>query len=295
MKKVYLSVVAAAFLFGTMEVALKTAGGGFDPFQLTALRFLIGGLILLPFALKELEEKKIKLRAGDFLYLGIVGTVCIPVSMLLFQIGVMKSNASTASVLISMNPLFTLVFARLIGGEKITRNRVIALITGAVGALVMVAPWNPQPGNTPEGIICVVLAAVTFGLYTVLGKKATAVMGLFPQTSISFIEGSLVLFIIIAVMGKPVFSGVLENWAVLMYISFFITGLGYIMYFLAIKYSDAITGSITFFIKPAIAPVIAVIALDETVPVHGIIGILIVLAASFINLREGRKMEKGRS
>ena len=35
MKKVYFFVVLTAFLFGTMEVALKLAGSEMDSFQLT--------------------------------------------------------------------------------------------------------------------------------------------------------------------------------------------------------------------------------------------------------------------
>ena len=45
MKKAYGFVVLTAFLFGTMEVACKVAGNQLDPFQLTFIRFAIGGLI----------------------------------------------------------------------------------------------------------------------------------------------------------------------------------------------------------------------------------------------------------
>lgn len=58
MKKVYFFVVLTAFLFGTMEVALKLAGSELDPFQLTFLRFFIGGVLLLPFAAAELKKTK---------------------------------------------------------------------------------------------------------------------------------------------------------------------------------------------------------------------------------------------
>ncbi len=56
MKKVIACIVTTAFLFGTMEIALKIGGNTFDPLQLTGLRFLIGGLVLLPMAMKEYKE-----------------------------------------------------------------------------------------------------------------------------------------------------------------------------------------------------------------------------------------------
>lgn len=288
--KVYIGVIMAAFLFGTMEIALKIAGSTIDSFQLTAVRFFIGGLLLLPFALKEMKDNDIKVDLKQFLYLGLVGIVCIPISMLVFQIGVLESNAATASVLISMNTLFTLIFARIIDKEVISRNKIIAIFIGIIGAAFMIKPWDMQQGNTIHGVLLVLIGAAAFGLYTVMGKRATQEVGLFVQTSFSFIEGSIVLMIINLIIGKPIIAGInMDNILPVLYVSVFITGLGYMFYFVAIKYSDAVTGSVTFFIKPAIAPILAVLILHEHLYWNSIVGIILVLVASFINLRENKK------
>lgn len=170
MKKAYVYVVLTAFLFGTMEVACKSAGSQLDPFQLTALRFMIGGLILLPFAIAELKRNKIKLTVKDFLILAGVGILGIPISMVLFQLGVINSNAATASVLICINPLFTMIFAHFFTNEKMSRNKIMVLALGLVGIIFMIKPWNVQAGNTVFGITCMLLSAVFFGAYTVAGK-----------------------------------------------------------------------------------------------------------------------------
>lgn len=288
--KVYIGVIMAAFLFGTMEIALKIAGSSIDSFQLTAVRFFIGGLLLLPFAIKEMRDNDIRLDIKQFLYLGLVGIICIPVSMLIFQIGVLKSNAATASVLISMNTLFTLIFARMIDNEKISRNKIIAIFVGIIGALFMIKPWDMQEGNTVLGVVLVLIGAAAFGLYTVMGKKATDQVGIFVQTSFSFIEGSIVLAVINLIIGKPIIAGInMDNILPVLYVSVFVTGLGYLFYFIAIKYSNAVTGSVTFFIKPAIAPILAVLILHESIYWNSIVGIILVLVASFVNLRENKK------
>lgn len=288
--KVYIGVIMAAFLFGTMEIALKIAGSSIDSFQLTAVRFFIGGLLLLPFAIKEMRDNDIRLDINQFLYLGLVGIICIPVSMLIFQIGVLKSNAATASVLISMNTLFTLIFARIIDNEKISRNKIIAIFVGIIGALFMIKPWDMQEGNTVLGVVLVLIGAAAFGLYTVMGKKATDQVGIFVQTSFSFIEGSIVLAVINLIIGKPIIAGInMDNILPVLYVSVFVTGLGYLFYFIAIKYSNAVTGSVTFFIKPAIAPILAVLILHESIYWNSIVGIILVLIASFVNLRENKK------
>lgn len=289
MKKVYFYVVMTALLFGTMEVALKLTGSELDPFQLTFLRFFIGGLLLLPFAIAEIKVTGVKLTFKDFGYLLYVGILAIPLSMLCFQIGVMRCNASTAAVLISFNTLFTMIFAHFMADEKIKKYNGTVLMIGLAGLIFMIKPWNMQEGNTVLGIIFMLLAALFFGWYTVAGKISVKKMGIMAQTSFSFIMGSLVLLVVILCMGGPVFDGVAENWLAVAYVSIFVTGMGYFCYFKAIRYSDATTGSIAFFLKPAISPVIAVIILHEHIMWNTYIGIGLFLLASYMNIRGKRK------
>ena len=56
MKKLVLFILLSATLFSTMEVVLKIAGNQLDAFQLTLIRFFIGGMFLLPFALMEIKK-----------------------------------------------------------------------------------------------------------------------------------------------------------------------------------------------------------------------------------------------
>lgn len=289
MRKVYFFVILTAFLFGTMEVALKLAGSELDAFQLTFLRFFIGGLLLFPFALTELKRNGTRLKGKDFLYLAYVGILGIPLSMVFFQLGVMHSNASTASVLISINPMFTMIFAHFMTEEKMTKNSFVVLFFGLLGILFMVKPWDLQEGNTALGIFLMLLAAMLFGLYTVAGKISVKKMGIMAQTSFSFLFGSLILLVIILLTGRPVVQGVADNWMSVAYVSIFVTGLGYYTYFTAIRLSDATTGSIAFFLKPAIAPIIAVIVLRDVILWNTYIGIALILVGSYLNIREKKK------
>jgi drug/metabolite transporter (DMT)-like permease len=292
MKQVYGFVCLTAFLFGTMEVALKVAGGDMDSFQLTFLRFAIGGLMLLPFGLAEIRMKNIKLEMKDIGWLLLVGIMGIPISMLFFQLGVVRSNASTASVLICLNPLFTMVIAHFFAGEPMNKVKVLSFFIGVAAMIFMIRPWDLEPGNTPAGMICMLVAAVTFSIYTVMGKRSTLKLGVMAQTSISFLLGSAVLLAVILIMGRPILAGVPQHIWLVLYIGVFVTGIGYWSYFQAIKRSDASTGSIAFFIKPAIAPIMAVIILGENLMWNAIVGIVMLLAASFLNLRENRKVSE---
>lgn len=285
MKKVAVYILLAAFFFGTMEVSLKLAGNELDELQLTFLRFMAGGLLILPFALSEIKRRGTSIKLKDYLYMLLLGIVCIPMSMVLFQLGVMKSNAATAAIIMCVNPLFTMLFAHFLIDEKMKRSNITALVLSVAGILFMVNPFNLHEGNTVEGILLVLGGAFLFGLYSVMGKVSVAKIGLIAQTSISFIFGSLTLLAILWISGRPVISGVWpDNIILVIYLSIFVTGLAYLFYFKAIAASNATTGSATFLVKAAIAPVLAVIVLKETLGFNSIIGIALVLVGAIYNV-----------
>ena len=104
-------IVLTALAFGTMEIALKIAGSSFTAFQLTFLRFFIGGLLLLPLAVKDLIRRHVHLTTSDWGYIAALGIINVMFSMVLFQIGVNKSNAGLAAIVFSCNPVFTMIFS----------------------------------------------------------------------------------------------------------------------------------------------------------------------------------------
>ena len=53
----YFYIVLCAVIFSTMEVMLKTVHGVFAPMQITCLRFLVGGILLIPFASHSMKKK----------------------------------------------------------------------------------------------------------------------------------------------------------------------------------------------------------------------------------------------
>jgi drug/metabolite transporter (DMT)-like permease len=282
----------SALLFSTMEVALKIAGSDLDAFQLTLLRFIIGGLFLLPFALVRIRKKRIIIGRNDYLYMLLLGVICIPISMVLFQLGVENSNASTAAVIFCINPMFTIFFAHFVTEEKLSRNKIISIIIGIVGIVFMIGPWNIQVGDSLLGASYSTLAAVLFGLYSALGRRTVHRLGGLPQTAISFLLGSVAMVPLMFVLNKPIISGITwENLPVLFYVGIMVTGLGYLCYFMAMEHGDAATASIVFFIKPGLAPIIAVLILREVINLNGFLGIILVFAGSYINLREQRAIK----
>ena len=292
MKKIVAYIFISATLFSTMEVALKIVGLELDAFQLTFIRFFIGGVFLLPFALMEIKKCQTQFTRKDFIHMLLMGIVCIDIGMIFFQLGVENANASTAAVIFCINPMFTMIFTHFLTEEKMNRKKMVALFIGLLGIVFMINPLHMAPGNTVAGVLYSIAAAATFGLYSAMGRTSVHRLKGLTQTSISFVLGSATMLPILLITGKPVFAGIhTGNLGMVLYISIMITGIGYLFYFLAMGISDAATASIVFFVKPALAPIIAVIVLKEVVAVNGLIGIVLIFIGSYINLREQKRKE----
>lgn len=54
--------------------------------------------------------------------------------------------------------------------------------------------------------------------------------------------------------------------------------MGYLLYLKAIKETSAVASSTVFLIKPALAPILSLVILGETVPFNTLIGILFILS-----------------
>jgi drug/metabolite transporter (DMT)-like permease len=293
MKKAALYIILSALIFSTMEVALKIAGSTVDPLQMTFLRFAIGGVCLLPFGLREMKE--VGRPDGKLLaWQAMLGLICVPLSMVLFQFGVMLSNAATAAVIFCSNPIFNAYFAHFLNEhDRLTRLKILSIAPAVAGILFMIRPWDVREGDSIGGALLSLSAAILFALYSTLGARTLARAGTWAQTSMSFLFGAGALLVVMLATGSPVVRGLAADLPVVLYVSLVVTGGGYILFFLAIKASNATTASLIFFFKPVLAPAVAVIALGELVAWNMVVGIALILAASYMIIYDKRENGRG--
>ncbi|NMM62801.1 DMT family transporter [Clostridium sp. P21] len=312
MKQGYISIILATVLFSSMEVALKLVSGQFNPIQLTFLRFLIGAIILLPIALKSLKSRKILLDKNDFKIFALEGFICVVVSMTFYQLAVLYSKASIVAVLFSCNPIFVIPFAYFMINEKICKTTIISLIISISAIVIIMNPFHMT--NNIYGILFTILSAITFALYGVVGKKYSKKYGGVVQSCFCFFMGSaeMLLLILISkihlvsqIIGKskfkvfadiPIVQGItLSSIPGLIFVGIFVTGLGYTFYFLAMEKTSAATASLVFYIKPALAPVLALVILKEVINLNTIVGIILIIISSSITFVSNKNRTKIKS
>ncbi|MFT8363122.1 MAG: DMT family transporter [Sporolactobacillus sp.] len=303
MKKGYIFIAFSTLFFSTMEIAIKLVATEFNPLQLNFLRFLIGSIILAPLAIRHLKGSGFTFNRKAFGFFLISGFSCVVVSMTFFQMAILYAKASTVAILFSCNAAFLIPFAHFFLKEKMTKLSILSLFISLIGMVFIV---NPANLTSPVGVTLSILGAVTFALYGIIGRKGSLAFGFdgVVQSSFSFLFGSLELLVLmlftkLSIVAQwlqsvgmkqfsdiPVFQGVSWNTLpVLFYLGVLVTGLGFSFYFLAMEATSASTASLVFFIKPALAPVLALFILGEAITSNVLVGILLIIAGSCIQLK----------
>lgn len=291
MKNGVLYVIITAILFTTFEPVCKLFAHEINPYAITALRFLIGSLVLLPFSIRETVKKKIKLKYTDFVVMVLLGVLFICVSMVLLQVSLkMADSPALIAIIFSANSVFTIILSVVFLKVKVTKLNAAGIILCIVGVILC---GDFTQGSNTISVILGLLSAITFSVYTVLAKKyMTKVSGVI-QTGISFFSGSVILLIILLLCGINVTEGISQSNALLfLYVAIFVTGIGYAAYFAAMKTGGAQLAAISFMIKPILTP-FATFFINGIVPDKKVIIALILVVAGLYMASKKEKSKLG--
>ena len=249
----FIYVLITAVLFTTYEPVSKLLAADINPYAITAIRFLIGALILLPFSIREIKQKNVKLQGKDFLIMGGLGTVFICGSMVLLQIAVkMAESPALIAIVFSSNSIITIVLSAIFLRAKMTWVKWSGVALCIVGVLISA---DFSSGSNLTSVALALVSALIFSAYTVVSKQYMKRVSGIIQNGFSFLLGSIVLGIVLLFLKVDIVSGVsMDNLPVLLYIGIAVSGIAYWTYFNAIKLGGAQTAALTFFIKPILTP-----------------------------------------
>lgn len=299
MKKALVAMFVAAFLFSSMEIALKLAGSTYHPLQLNFLRFFIGGLILIIPGHRMNRSLPVIMPRFAYGYFAMTGFVCVVLSMSLYLVSVRMAPASTIAIVFSSNAFFGILLAGLVLAQPISRRTAVALVFAALGLFMIANPW--EIAGAGPGVLLCLGSSLLFAVYACMikyGQRKIRHQGLVP-TAYSFLFGAAELAVLMA-LGRipavadaltahglgffarvPFFSGItMETLPMLLYVAIFVTGIGFAAHAMAIACGSVTIGSIAFLIKPLLSPLMAFAVLGETQSLLALAGLTILTVAS---------------
>jgi len=279
--KSYLFCFTTIALWSTFEVVSKQITGTVSPYAITALRFLIGALVISPFAIYQYKKENRRITIKDVLKLSIPGILNVTLAMQFLQFAVHYGKASLSAIIISSTPIFIAIFAWMILKERPSLLRLIGVILGLGGLVMIIFGENLELStalNLPLGIGFGLGAAIFLSLCTVISKKYVQEYGSLMMNVISFITGAFVLIVYAFISGESLhFEMSAGNILPILYLGTIVTGFAYVIFYEGLKNISVTSGSMFFFLKPVIASLLAYFFLNEHLTLLQVGGIGIIL------------------
>lgn len=274
---IYLSL--AAGIWGGMYVVSKYVLDYVPPLTLVVLRFSIAAAVLgAIFKLKgypSVARSDIKIMA----WLGFIGyTVSIGAQFA----GTWLSSAHLGAVITSASPAFIVLFGVLLLKEKITVAKLLSLLVASVGVAVVIGVGSGDlTGGSLAGNLFLVLAAVSWALYSVLGKVATKKYNSLTVTLYAAIFGliftiPLALWELTRLTADPFANHWV--WLGIIYVGVVSTAGAFYFWNKGFELMDASSAAVFFFVQPVLGSFLGWLVLGEVLEKNFFVGGAMILA-----------------
>ena len=173
MRKIYLILpILAGIMFGSSGIFVRTmTQNGIGPTTLLFLRFSIA-IVPILIAIVATDKNLFKIELKD-IPLFLVCSLCIIGLNLCYNHSMNTVPLSLAAVLLSIAPIYVLIIAYFLFGEKITSKKLICMILAISGCVLMTGILENDLGNLPLfGILSGIGAGLFWAVYLMASKKS---------------------------------------------------------------------------------------------------------------------------
>lgn len=279
-------------MFGSSGIFVRTlTQNGIDSTTLLFLRFSIA-IIPILLAILLTDKKLLNINLRD-IPLFLVCSLCIVGLNLCYNESMNSIPLSLAATLLSIAPIFVLIFAYVLFREKITGRKLICMVLAITGCMLMTGVLESDIVNIPlSGILSGIGAGLFWAIYLMASKKSIE-NGNHTFTilfySIIFISIALVPFTDFGQIGN--YININPVWSVLFLIihSTFSFALPYIFSTVSLNYIDSGVSSILLSGAEPFAALIFGLALYSEVPTLLMFcGFILTIIAMMMLSSEGR-------
>jgi len=182
-----LAGLAAASIWGGMYVVSKVVLDIIPPFALLSSRLILGVLCLGAIVLLTGGLRGTRRQLCEVFLIGVVG---YGVSLGFQFVGTKLSTAANAALVTSASPAFIMLFGVWLLKERVTLLQVFALIMATAGVVAIVNPSKAaEAGQVFWGNMALIGASLTWGLYSVLVRRASGALSTLEISTVAFLGG----------------------------------------------------------------------------------------------------------
>jgi drug/metabolite transporter (DMT)-like permease len=284
----YVLAASAALFWSTLGILGKIAYAlGADPITLITLRAALATLIV-GIAMVLTNTKQFKIKGRDIPFFVAYGFFGVGLNYIGYFYALQFTTVATAITLLYTYPALVVVTAFFMFHEPITGRKVAALALSFLG--ILVTTFGLSSSNLSwdiRGLMFGLLAGAANAAYTLAGKRSQVTYSALTVLFYSFLFGALTLCGFYLVELGPTLNISTQIMVLIVAIAFVPTLMGYGLYTLSLRFTEAGRSSVTSSIEPAAAIFLAYLFLGEIITPIQLLGTgLIILGAIILQVKK---------
>jgi drug/metabolite transporter (DMT)-like permease len=168
----WVALVACVFSSGTYNAFAKLLSGGLSPLSLFFLSELLTGFfVMFSFGVMPVFRGLARLKGKDLRSMILVGLLSGTTAPLLLFSGLRLSTAVNASLFGNLEPVFLVMLAVLVLGERFTQRHIVAGIAVLIGMVTISLRGFTDGLQWNAGDVLLVLASLAFAVGSIVFRK----------------------------------------------------------------------------------------------------------------------------
>jgi drug/metabolite transporter (DMT)-like permease len=281
--------------WGSTYLAIRVGVGHLPPFFLAGIRYVVAGTLLYPIArwaaARGRDPGAGRARPGWKAWFAgaVIGILLLFAGNGGVTVAETTLPSGMAAVLVATVPLWMILFAWPVQGQRVTGRSVAGLVTGLAGVAILV---GGTASGRVSGVLIVLGAAAAWGFGSVLGHRLPLPRQAMLAAAIEMLAGGAVLLVVAAATGE--FGRVrwasvpASSWAALAYLIVAGSILAFTAYGYALARLPLPTVSTYAYVNPVVAVLAGIVLLGERFTWREGLGAALVVASVAIILHRSR-------
>ncbi len=226
-----------------------------------------------------------KVERKDFFLLAICGLFGVVINQEMFFLGLSITTPINASLIMIMTPILVFVISFFLAHEKVTWQKILGILLGALGAFVIISGKGFNfSGNTVLGDLFILINATSYAVYLVIVRplmkkyhpltvvKWVFFFGLFPVT----------------IFGIQQFSSVqwhtftLQVWFAVAFIVLCTTFLAYLLNMLALREVHSSVVGAYIYLQPILSTIISIMVGKDELSLEKIVSAVLIFSGVYL-------------
>ena len=271
--------VAVSIIWGLPYFFIKVALRDVDPLLICWSRVTLAALILLPIAARRGGLPQLRGHLGAVVAFAVV-EFAIP--YWLIPLAERWISSSVTGILLAAVPLATALLARFVGvHERLSVRRGLGLAVGFIGVIVLLGLVSISGAYGWAAVGCMLLATAGYALGALVVQRYLSGIDPVAPLGASLAVAGLLLTIP-AALTLPSHLPSVWTFGALTVLGVLCTAIAMLLMFYLIREAGAMRASVVTYVNPAVASLVGVSVLGESLGLSDLLGLGLILAGSWL-------------